>query len=55
MMALYTQTEATEGNPSLLRNLVWFALQLALFLAERCNYHLPKDYYAPVINESDDS
>src|SRR5688572_8416584 len=55
LMALYTQTKATKGNPLSLRNLVWFALQMALFIAERCNYHLPKSYYAPVINESDDS
>ena len=55
MMALYTQTEATEGNPSLLRNLSWFAHQMALLIAESHNYHLPKSYYAPVINESDNS
>ena len=54
MMALYTQTEATKGNPSLLKTLVWFAHQMALFIVESHNYHLPKSYYAPVINESDD-
>ena len=55
MMALYTQTEANAGNPSLLRSLSWFAHQMALFIAESPNSYLLKSYYAPVINKSDDS